>query len=58
MKLAGGCPSFAHELNVDAFLQQVGATPMMMIYTYSNTTLAGSASVVFMAWLKCIAPAA
>ena len=24
MKLAGGCPSFAGELNVDAFLQQVG----------------------------------
>ena len=23
MKLAGGCPSFADELNVDAFLQQV-----------------------------------
>lgn len=22
MKLAGGSPSFAHELNVDAFLQQ------------------------------------
>lgn len=24
MKLAGGSPSFANELNVDAFLQQVG----------------------------------
>lgn len=24
MKLAGGSPAFAHELSVDAFLQQVG----------------------------------
>jgi len=24
MKLAGGCPSLAHELSVDAFLKQVG----------------------------------
>lgn len=24
MKLAGGSPSFANELNVDAFLEQVG----------------------------------
>lgn len=24
MKLAGGSPTFAHELSVDAFLQQVG----------------------------------
>jgi hypothetical protein len=25
MKLAGGCPSLAHELSVDAFLEQVGS---------------------------------
>ena len=24
MKLAGGSPTFSHELNVDAFLRQVG----------------------------------
>jgi hypothetical protein len=27
MKLAGGCPSLAHELSVDSFLKQVGAAP-------------------------------
>ena len=32
MKLAGGSPSFANELNVDAFLEQVGKCICINLY--------------------------
>jgi Zn-dependent protease with chaperone function len=56
MKLAGGSPAFAHELSVDAFLQQVGgftdngSVGIFMVSAFSSCCVFYVAALAFVSW--------